>query len=337
MSARQGVRGLCVKAVEVKNLHAASPSQDQIASTDCDRYPWGDPLDRPSTAPPVLVTPDDVERELLQLFRASKNSNLVVRVQGAPRSEDRQEAFRELLESLTMYGAGVAEARAIVVKLPDSGTVARALSVLSQDRLQRRLFERILATFGGKLLDPLGHILDAAPGGPLRLRMASLRADLLRGVQALQLTQETQEILNCDLRALLSDDYLSMLAEHEERVQRPRARQLVKDVLHLVGTTFQRAFRGWPENAARIAQTVCRLPDAKLELGEHPIVLRRRIVAAIADFLWIETGAELSGSLSQLFSQKSNAGLVDMPRVELDRATYSEFAEACWELVAEQC
>jgi hypothetical protein len=107
--------------------------------------------------------------------------------------------------------------------------------------------------------------------------------------------------------------------------------------LHLVGATFQRAFRGWPENAARIAQTVCRVPDAKLELGEHPIVLRRRIVGAIADFLWIETGAELSGSLSQLFSQKSYAGLVDTSHIELDRATYSEFAEACWELVAEHC
>lgn len=293
----------------------------------------------PSIAPPPLVTPADVESELYRLFHANHNPNLVVRVQGATRSEDRQDAFRELLESLAMYGdgSGTADVRQLVVKLPDCGTITRALSVLSQERLQRRLFERILATFGGKLLDPLAQILDSAAGGPLRLRLTSLCSNLLDGVQALQLSHETQQILTGDLRALLNDEYLSMLAEHEEKVQRPRAKQLVKDVLHLVGATFQRAFRGWPENAARIAQTVCRIPDAKLELGEHPIVLRRRIVGAIADFLWIETGAELSGSLSQLFSQKSYAGLVDSSRIELDRATYSEFAEACWELVAEHC
>jgi len=286
---------------------------------------------------PPLVTPADVESELYRLFHAGENPNLVVRVQGAARSEDRQDAFRVLLESLAMYGNSAAEVRPIVVKLPDSATITRALSVLSQESLQRRLFERILATFGGKLLDPLAQILNSAEDGPLRARMTHLCGELLRGVQALQLTRETQEILTADLRALLSDEYLSMLAEHEEKVQRPRAKQLVKDVLHLVGTTFKLAFRGWPENAARIAQTVCRMPEAKLELGEHPIVLRRRIVGAIADFLWIETGAELSGSLSQLFSQKSYAGLVDTSHIELDRATYSEFAEACWELVAEHC
>ena len=278
-----------------------------------------------------------MESELYRLFHANTNPNLVVRVQGAARSEDRQDAFRELLESLAMYGDAGSGAHPIVVKLPDSATITRALSVLSQEGLQRRLFERILATFGGKLLDPLAQILDSAAGGALNTRLTSLRDDLLQGVHDLQLSRETREILNNDLRGLLSNEYLSMLAEHEEKVQRPRAKQLVKEVLHLVGATFQRAFRGWPENAARIALTVCRIPDAKLELGEHPIVLRRRIVGAIADFLWIETGAELSGSLSQLFSQKSYAGLVDTSHIELDRATYSEFAEACWELVAEHC
>jgi hypothetical protein len=140
-----------------------------------------------------------------------------------------------------------------------------------------------------------------------------------------------------DLGRLLTDEYLTMLAEHEERVQRPRVKMLAQEVLQLVGATFQRAFRHWHDNAAQIAESVSRRFGARLKLGAHPTVIRTRIVDALEEFLWIETSAELSGALSQVFAQKAYEGLVQAPRIQVERAVYHEFAEACWDLIAEQC
>jgi hypothetical protein len=140
-----------------------------------------------------------------------------------------------------------------------------------------------------------------------------------------------------DLRQLLNDDYLSMLAEHEEKVQRPRVKQLAQEVLQLVGSTFQRAFQHWHENAAQIADSVSRRFGKKLRLGAHPTLIRTRIVEALEEFLWVETSAELSGALSQLFGQRVYVGLVAEPRIEVDRSVYHDFAEACWEIIAEHC
>jgi hypothetical protein len=128
-----------------------------------------------------------------------------------------------------------------------------------------------------------------------------------------------------------------MLAEHEEKVQRPRVKQLAQEVLHLVGSTFQRAFQHWGENAVQIADSVSRRFGKKLRFGAHPTLIRSRIVEALEEFLWVETSAELSGALSQLFAQRAYSGLVAEPRVEVDRAVYRQFAEACWDIISEHC
>jgi hypothetical protein len=284
--------------------------------------------------PPTLISPDDVEQELLRLFGATGNPNLVVRVQGAGGSEERSLAFEELKRSLAMYQAVGPNAQ-LVIKPPDVSTIARALSVLTEKNLRHRLFERILSTFGRDLVDPLARILDRGNGGPLLIRMTDLRAKMLEGVSDLNLSHETQEVLLADLSRLLGDEYLAMLAEHEENAQRPRVKKLAQEVLHLVGTTFQRAFLHWPAHAERIAQRVHRRFSATMALGEQPVAIRTHIVGAIAEFLSVETSAELSGALSQLFSQSAYAGLIESSAIHLDRKTYDDFAQACWEIVAD--
>ncbi|MFZ5897550.1 MAG: hypothetical protein ACOY0T_41255 [Myxococcota bacterium] len=285
----------------------------------------------------ALISHADLERELLQLFGAGRNTDLVVKVQGAMRQQDRDDAFQELLRSLSLYNPETVEAQRLAVPLPDQRTIARALLVLADRSLQHRLFEHILTTFGHKLVDPLAEILDSARGGPLYARMGALRRQLLAGVDELHLTQETRSMLTADLKKLLDDQYLLLLAEHEETVQRPRVKRLAQEVLHLVGVTFQRAFAHWPEHAERIALAISRGFSGQVELAEHPMFIRRRIVQAVAEFLWVETSSDLSGALSQLFAQRTYAGLVEEPCIELDRAVYDEFAEACWQLIAEYC
>jgi hypothetical protein len=270
----------------------------------------------------------------MRLFGASSNRNLVVRVQGADRSEERSLAFEELKRSLAMYQA-VGPNVDHKIKPPDAKTIARALSVLTQKSLQHRLFERILATFGSDLVDPLARILDLGSGGPLLTRMTELRAAMLGGIDDLHLSRETREVLLADLSRLLSDDYLTLLAEHEENAQRPRVKKLAQEVLHLVGTTFQRAFMHWPDHAERIAHSVHRRFSVTMALGEQPVALRSHIVGAIAEFLLIETSAELSGALSQLFSQREYAGLIESSEIQLSPSTYEDFAQACWEIVAD--
>ena len=290
-----------------------------------------------SARPSPLVTHGDVEQTIRALFSVADNHNLVVRVQGADDSEERNEAFAELRDSLAMYCGDALEATALVVAPPSKESLTRALSVLGKKHLQLRLFERILLTFGRTLVDPLAELLDRAPGGALLSHMGSLRLRLFEGVGALRLTQETQQILMGDLARLLNDDYLTMLAEHEEKVQRPRAKKLAQEVLQLVGSTFQRAFQHWHDNAARIAESISRRFGARLKLGAHPELIRKRIVEALEEFLWVETSAELSGALSQLFAQKAYEGLVATPHIEVERGVYHQFAEACWDLIAEHC
>jgi hypothetical protein len=283
-----------------------------------------------------IVTPTDVEETIRSLFSVSENFDLVVRVQGAGDRTQRNDAFAELLESLSMHGGGELN-QELVVPPPSKASINRALSVLGNKSLQRRLFESILLTFGRTLVDPLAQILDGGPGGPLVSHMAALRVELLAGVNALRLTEETQQILVGDLSRLLNDEYLQLLAEHEERVQRPRVKQLANEVLHLVGSTFQRAFQHWGENASQIAESVTRRFGKKLRFGAHPTLIRNHIVEALEEYLWVETSAELSGALSQLFAQRAYAGLIAKPRIEVERAVYRQFAEACWDIIAEHC
>lgn len=294
---------------------------------------------RPRPSGPPLVSDADVEREILRLFTSSASAeHVVVRVHGDDRSPtSRREAFRDLLESLAMYDERYRHGQQVLVEPPSFAAIRQGLGVLGDERLKRRLFERVLKTFGARMIDPLGEMLDTMPGGALLTRMEGLRDEILSGVDELGLTQETQQILLGDLRRLLTHEYLVMLAEHEENVQRPRVKELAREVLQLIGETFQRAFRHWPVHAERIAESVARRLGASVELRENPGLIRTRIVEGVEEFLWVETSTELSGALAQLFRQQRYAGLIDGAAPETDREMYHEFAETCWDLIEENC
>ncbi|MCG8422613.1 MAG: hypothetical protein MJE77_32255 [Proteobacteria bacterium] len=286
---------------------------------------------------PITISADDVENEIARLFGDPAQSGLVIRVQGGEDSVDgRSAAFHDLLESLRLYDFQKSE-QELRVAPPDNDTIASALAVLARTRLKRRLFERVLLTFGKRIVEPLGRILDTTPGGALFGRMGQIRDNLLGWIQDLKLTHETQEILTEDLHKLLSDDYLAMLAEHEENVQRPRVTELAQQILHLIGVTFDHAFRQWPHHAKTIADSISRRMGSSMSLRESPVVIRERIIDGIDEFLWIETSTELSGALAQLFAQPQYQGLLGDQVPALQRPTYRKFAEACWEIIAENC
>jgi hypothetical protein len=281
-----------------------------------------------------IVTPADVEREIVRLFGDPAQSSLVIRVHDADESA-RVEAFRELLDSLEMYG--IATDGEILVSPPDHDALTRALSVLSLPRLKRKLFARILTTIGKHIVEPLAAILETTPGGALHQRMLALRGHLIGWVGELKLTHETQRMLTDDLARLFSDEYLTLLAEHEEKVQRPRVAQLAQDILRLIASVFAAAFRRWPDHARTIAATISRRMDARLSLRQSPTAIREHIISGIQEFLWIETGTEIAGATQQLFLQPCYAGISDSGPPEINRETYREFAEACWDIVSRNC
>lgn len=281
-----------------------------------------------------VIRAEDVEQEVSRLF-ATGTDGLVITVHGGGTVSAREDAFRELLASLALYDDRFADRAAeITVEPPSREALTSALGVLGKPYLQRKLFQRILWTFGRQMVDPLGAILDAAPGGALIERLTSMRSELLRVASQLSLTRETQSILSNDLTKLLDSEYLTMLAEHEERVQRPRLERLAREMLHLIGATFQRSFRQWPAHAAQISESVHHRLGPRVSLRENPRVLRQKIVEGIDDFLWVETSTELTGALEGLYrTHRADTLLAGPP--QLERAVYREFAEACWELIAE--
>jgi hypothetical protein len=277
--------------------------------------------------PPSFVTQRNVEQEVERLFGSD---GLVVRVlSDDPSQSARNAAFTELLDSLKMYGYN----DSITVESPGVDTIARGLDVLSDPQLQRRLFQQILLSFGGKIVDPLAALLETSPLG-LRSLMTELREALLVTVGQFKISHGTASLLRDDMRWVLTDEYLAKLADHEEKVQRPQAAKLAQEVLHLIGATFQRAFNKWPAHARVIAESVARRMGARVSLPASPAVIRDRIVEGIEDFLWGETSHELDGALAQLMERYKWVELVDRPAPVMDRAAYREFAVACWELVS---
>lgn len=290
-----------------------------------------------SSGTTVTVTQADVEQEIARLFGKPSQAGLVIRVHGDDDTgAGRGEAFRELLDSLSMYEFH-GDQKEIEVEPPSFEVIATALAVLGESRLKRRVFERILLTFGKHIVDPLGRILDTTPGGMLLANMSAIRDNLMAWIARIKLTKETQDKLTSDLRAVLSDAYLAELAEHEEKVQRPRVAELAKEVLHLIGATFERAFRNWPAHAKTIADSVSRRMASNMTLRESPLVIRERIIEGLEEYLWIETSVELSGAVQQLFQQPRYSGLLDSGPPALKRSSYRQFAEACWDIISENC
>jgi hypothetical protein len=261
----------------------------------------------------------------------------VIRVYGDPaEGPSADETFREMLASLRMYddrfGAGVG---VVKVQAPTRASLARAMAVLSREEHQRRILGQVLTTFGRRLIDPLGDQLDTTPAGALMARLGMMRDLFLAQVADLKLTPESQHILSDDLRKLLSEDYLAMLAEHEERVQRPRVTRLAQEVLRLVGGTFRRALQRWPDHADGIAASIARRIAGDVSLRDVPALLREQITAGIEEFLWVETSTEIEGALRALLAE--HQGAVTMAPKPLEREAYREFAGACWQIIADNC
>lgn len=280
-----------------------------------------------------LITAQDVEAEIQRLFLAQAGSGLVIRVYGEEGgTAENIEAFREMLNSLRLYdyGTGTGE---VFVDAPNSSVLTRALNVLAREQHQKRILDRVLTTFGHHLIDPLAAILDTTPEGTIMSRLGVLRDLFLAQIAELKLTHESQDMLTQDLLMAFDDAYLRMVAEHEERVQRPRVRKLAQEILRLVGSTFHAALRGWPEHAENIAMLISRRMKQQVHLREVPTLIRGQICAAIEDFLWLETANRIEAALVPLFTQ--HAGLLSGPSPTLDRSLYKEFAEACWEIIAE--
>jgi hypothetical protein len=286
------------------------------------------------SVPPPLVTSDDVVRELHRLFGAGDDSGLVIRVYG-DEGGAADDTFREMLASLKMYDDRFGADGKILVQAPSRATLVRAMSVLGREEYQRRILEHVLSTFGRRLIDPLGEMLDTTPEGSLVARLAMMRDLFLAQIADLRLTPESQQILSGDLRKLLSDEYLAMVAENEERVQRPRVTRLAQEVLRLVGGIFRRAFARWPDHAERVAATITRRLSGQLSLREVPALLREQITHGVEEFLWVETSTEIEGALRALFAEHAHAIEVEPPKLE--RETYREFAAACWQLIADNC
>lgn len=280
-----------------------------------------------------LITAQDVEAEIQRLFLAQAGSGLVIRVYGEEGgTAENIEAFREMLNSLRLYdyGTGTGE---VFVDAPNSSVLTRALNVLAREAHQKRILDRVLTTFGHHLIDPLAAILDTTPEGTIMSRLGVLRDLFLAQIAELKLTHESQDMLTQDLLMAFDDSYLRMVAEHEERVQRPRVRKLAQEILRLVGSTFHGALRAWPEHAENIAMLISRRMKGQVHLREVPTLIRGQICAAIEDFLWLETANKIEAALEPLFAQ--HAGLLSGPSPSLDRSLYKDFAEACWEIIAE--
>ncbi|HSN97448.1 MAG TPA: hypothetical protein VLS89_04085, partial [Candidatus Nanopelagicales bacterium] len=196
---------------------------------------------------PPLITDSHIRDELQRLFDAGPDAGLVIRVYGENSLAGSAEAvatFRELFASLRMYDTSPKDKTSeILVDAPNKTTITSALSVLGKEEHQKRILDYILTTFGRRLIDPLAEILDTTPTGTVMARLRVTRDLMLAHISDLRMTPETQQIISEDLRKLLTDDYLFMLAEHEERVQRPRVAQLAQRILRLIGSTFHRALR----------------------------------------------------------------------------------------------
>ena len=66
-----------------------------------------------------------------------------------------------------------------------------------------------------------------------------------------------------------------------------------------------------------------------------PLILRDQITEGIQEFLWVETGNEIEGTLRALFAEYRAA--VDVAVATVDRESYHDLAKGCWEIIAENC
>lgn len=247
--------------------------------------------------------------------------------------EDAAETYRELMQSLAHHHGKAAPVGDIVVDAPDAQMLAKALRVLSRPSLQRQIMDQLLSSFGKKLIEPLGAVLDPSPQGSLMASLVLVRSSIMSQVARLAVTRETRQLLSGDIEKLLNDDYLEMLAENEERVQQPRVQKLAQATLKLLGDVFYAALQRWPDHAEQIALMVSRRMERRISFRKLPNVLRDQVIAGIEEFLWVETSSEIEGALGPLYA--SHRDIAATPPT-LERAMYTELAEGCWRLVSSE-
>ncbi len=275
-----------------------------------------------------------MQTELARLFGGTFERDLVVSVYGDEDAEGAVSTFHELMRSLEMHGGAEVGPRFqdIVVEPPNATTIERALLTLSHADRQRRLLDQVLTTFGHHLIDPLGAVLNAGPDGALMRELTTVRERVIADLSALRVTPETRSIVIADVSKLLSDDYLTMMVEHEERELRPRVKELAQEILRLIGDIFHHALGRWPEHARSIAHAVRRRLSGEVRLAELPHLLREQVLDGIEEFLWVETSNDIEGALRSMFAARR--GIVDEPPT-LERSAYRSFAMGCWKLMTE--
>ncbi len=287
---------------------------------------------------PSIVDPGDVRAAIEHLFDAGVDNGLVIRVYGESDSHSpaAMDTFREMLASLKMHDdptRGVLSDEP--VPTPNRAAIAKAVNLLASEVVQRGVLDHVLTTFGRRLIDPLGALLDRTPEGTLMARLTMLRDIFVAQVTGLHLTGESQQMITGDIRRMMNDAYLAKIAENEETVQRPRVRRLAQQVLQIVGAIFRTALRRFPERSDQVVDGICsRLPD-RLRLKAIPPLVHTLVVNAIQNYLWEETSGPLEAELSPLFAEWER--VVAHAPVALTRDAYQEFAEAAWTLIEKHC
>jgi hypothetical protein len=288
------------------------------------------PAPPPDPGPPL--TAEEAAREVHRLFDAGPESGLTIRVYGEP-GEPADDALREMVDSLRMHDAGCRADGELFGRAPTRASIARALRVLGREPQRRRVLEHVLTSFGHRLVDPLGDILDDAPAGAVAGRLVMMRALFASQIAELRLTPDVQRTLAGDVEGLLSDAYLQLLAETEEQVERPRVRRLARELLRALGTIFQRAIEALPGDADRLADGIAERLWGEHPLKELPALVRRELVAELEDWLREATSAELEEARGALFARHGE-GIAPAP---LPREAYRELADWCWSEIARCC
>jgi len=255
---------------------------------------------------------------------AGPDTGLVIRVYGEDEGGPAADAaFREMLASLRMYDDRFGRPAVVKVQAPTRASLARAMAVLGREEAPAPHPRP-----GAHHLRPAPHRSARRPARPHPRRLAPAPPRLMRDifltqVADLRLTPESQQILADDLRKLLSEDYLAMIAEHEERVQRPRVTHLAR---RCSGSSAALPPRAPALARPRRRHRRLHRPPGHGDVGlrDLPLLLREQITAGIEEFLWVETSTEIQGALRSLFAEHRSAVTVDP--APLEREAYREFA-----------
>lgn len=300
-----------------------------------------------TTARPAgLIDDGQIEAWVRATFGASEvdGVRVVVKVDGravgertggpALRASDpaMRAAIRELTQSFAMHGGSIAPGDTRV-GAPPAATIRTALRALTDPEARRRALGAALSIFGRRVVAPLEALLTSRQASPAA-RLAMFREQLRAQVAALPLASETQRILRTDLDAMLTDEYLAMLADNEERTLRPRLTELARRVLDVLAGTFHRALDRFDANVDAVGDRVVRRIPPQMPLRDLPGALKRGFVDAVADYLTVETGSELRGALATLSRQYADVVPAGESLAFADE-WYADLAVACWDVIAQ--